>query len=822
MKKSAIWMKWMTAAMLAIVATGAAHATEGVVVADASVNSAHGTTNYGGLSNLYVNGTSTTLIQFDLSSLPAGTTASQIGAASLKLYINRVNASGAVTVQPVTGAWSEPSVTYSTTPTLGTAIGSFTPLAAQQFVVIDVTAQVQNWLNGTPNYGIALTSVSGDFVLDSKENDETAHAAHLDITVVSQGPAGVAGPPGAPGAPGIGLQGPQGPVGDPGTPGPPGTPGAQGNPGTPGAMGPQGPAGATGPAGPFAGGVYSAGVDYPAGSVVQYSSVTYLAIQVNGPSSTVITPGTNATYWVSTGGSGSTPANYIYVTSSNIFGAVPIGFSVFAGGPSNSTSNGGFFFDGNGVVVAAAGTYVFDYNGTVNEAGNLALGVNGFEASNTTFGRATGTTQIIGHGVLTLNAGDEVTLINSHSSYSALSFNINPTSVNAALTLVALSAGATGPQGPAGPAGAPGSTGAPGTPGAQGNPGPQGPTGATGATGPAGPSTLSLQCNNTCSQYLLEVTVSIPDNFAGYIPGTLAGAIGPLAPVQDANITSNAVIGIATSAGTLSAGQTVQITTYGSTFCAFDNQAVPGDFFQASSFNGGYCHDVGVTVPSSGQIVGTVLAANGPDAFGQLFPVPVFLFGGGSYGSTSAVIPFTANPRHMGGTGAQATAEAGGAEPTGAVGETGIANPGASLGGGGIQTVVLTHYTEAGARTAYYNPVASLPGGSANILATAIVPSECTPSLTIYSFAPVAVKWNLDEMNPPSSGSAAPYAHNQLRLGASVMSCETNAYSSGGPEICTVKGNASLPTGTLLTITTNPNNPSSSVSYGWASAFSCQ
>jgi hypothetical protein len=76
--------------MLTILSVTAAHATEGVVVGDAYVNSNHPSTNYGSLSNLYVNSTGTTLIQFDLSSLPAGTTASQIGAASLKLYLELI------------------------------------------------------------------------------------------------------------------------------------------------------------------------------------------------------------------------------------------------------------------------------------------------------------------------------------------------------------------------------------------------------------------------------------------------------------------------------------------------------------------------------------------------------------------------------------------------------------------------------------------------------------------------------------------------------------------------------------------------------------
>jgi len=84
-----VWKNRMAAAMLMVLSAGVAHATDGTVAGDAYVNSAHATTNYGGLSNLYVNSSGTALIQFDLSSLPAGTTASQIGKATLKLFVNR-------------------------------------------------------------------------------------------------------------------------------------------------------------------------------------------------------------------------------------------------------------------------------------------------------------------------------------------------------------------------------------------------------------------------------------------------------------------------------------------------------------------------------------------------------------------------------------------------------------------------------------------------------------------------------------------------------------------------------------------------------------
>jgi hypothetical protein len=270
-----VWIKVVVAVWI-VLATCAAYATDATVAGDAYVNSASPATNYGGLSNLYVGNGGTALIQFNLSSLPSGTTASQIGKATLKIYVNRINTSGAVSVQPVTSAWSESSVTFNTIPTLGSAIATFTPTASQQFVVIDVTSLVQSWVT-TPssNYGIALSTSTANIVLDSKENDETSHVAHLDITVTSQGP--------------------QGPQGATGATGPAGSTGATGP------AGPAGPAGATGAQGPPVNfiGVFSAGKSYSIGNAVSESGNSYIAIaaNVNIDPAGDVGSGTIGTYW---------------------------------------------------------------------------------------------------------------------------------------------------------------------------------------------------------------------------------------------------------------------------------------------------------------------------------------------------------------------------------------------------------------------------------------------------------------------------------------------------------------------------------------------
>ena len=117
-------------------------------------------------------------------------------------------------------------MTFATQPTVGASTTSFTPSASGAYVTVDITSLVQGWItNPSTNYGIALTSATGNILLDSKENDQTGHAAGLNVTVTSMGATGAAGATGV-----AGLQGPQGIQGIPGAAGAPGAAGTQGIP----------------------------------------------------------------------------------------------------------------------------------------------------------------------------------------------------------------------------------------------------------------------------------------------------------------------------------------------------------------------------------------------------------------------------------------------------------------------------------------------------------------------------------------------------------------------------------------------------------------
>jgi Collagen triple helix repeat (20 copies) len=253
------------------------YAADMPLIGDAHVNSAHASTPYGSLSNLYVGNGNTAFLKFDLSALPPGTTSTQISRATLTVFVNRVNAGGTVSVSPVTSAWDELSVTSANAPTTGAAVGSFAASAPGQFAAVDVTALVQGWVvaGSAANFGVALTSSAANVLLDSKENDETGHVARLDVTLVSQGATGAQGLQGV-----TGLTGATGATGAQGVTGPTGATGATGAQGLQGVTGSTGATGATGPSVSFRG-TWSNSTIYAVGDAVFYNGTSYIALAGN-------------------------------------------------------------------------------------------------------------------------------------------------------------------------------------------------------------------------------------------------------------------------------------------------------------------------------------------------------------------------------------------------------------------------------------------------------------------------------------------------------------------------------------------------------------
>src|SRR5450755_4270853 len=104
---------------------GRAFGADATLTGDAYVSSVRSSGNFGTQTNLYVGNGNTSFLQFDLSTLPAGTTVGQIAGATLRLYVNRVNTAGPVSVLPVTSAWSEGVITSANAPGFDAVVATF-------------------------------------------------------------------------------------------------------------------------------------------------------------------------------------------------------------------------------------------------------------------------------------------------------------------------------------------------------------------------------------------------------------------------------------------------------------------------------------------------------------------------------------------------------------------------------------------------------------------------------------------------------------------------------------------------------------------------
>ena len=487
-------------------------------------------------------------ISFDLSGYPS-LTAANIQKASLVLYVENGGTPGTFTVCPLAQAWSPSSINGRNAPSCSnqnlavtTAI-SATQLQQGSFVTVDITAIVQGWFNGNPNYGIMLaadptTKPSGiNVYFDSKQMNSilglgatstqsaSGYPPWINIVLESQGPVGptgaqgpigptgpigLTGATGAKGATGatgaIGLIGPTGStgaIGAVGPTGPTGVAGAKGATGATGAIGPIGPigpTGATGANGAAVGGTYnsSTAAGYVPGSVVNFGGSTYLCL--NATTCNTSTPGVDATVWVATsgsggGGGGTSAVDYAYMVS-NVYDTsldynqhVPFNQSA-------SNPGSGISLSSDYIYIAKPGTYLVSYDMTVvaaeytynqfafqaylNDVATPGLSaVQQPEPNNYSSNNSY-------YGNLTIGATGVITTTTpkSYLYIRSVGSGSPPTFNSAELTIVSLSA----PTGPAGPTGATGAAGTPGTPGAVGAIGPIGPTGATGPAGPIGPS----------------------------------------------------------------------------------------------------------------------------------------------------------------------------------------------------------------------------------------------------------------------------------------------------------------------------------------------
>jgi hypothetical protein len=132
----------------------------------------------------------TSFIRFDLSMLPIDVTGNEIQKATLRLFIGQVGRAGSFEVSRVHGDWNEATLSFDSAVGIVGNIEAIVGVAAEhadEYLLVDLTALVKEWVDGTqPNDGVALVPV-GDVNLqfDSKEAKGTSHDPRLEIVLSS-------------------------------------------------------------------------------------------------------------------------------------------------------------------------------------------------------------------------------------------------------------------------------------------------------------------------------------------------------------------------------------------------------------------------------------------------------------------------------------------------------------------------------------------------------------------------------------------------------------------------------------------------------------
>lgn len=180
---------FLTAAALVAVSL-TAHALTLPVSEDTSTTTITKTAKTAGkATTLPVSATRSALVRFEVGSFGGTIPSGNVTSARLILYIGTAKVPGDLTVRAVTSDWSEVFVAPLVVPAIDPGTLAAIPSAqvvAKQFVAVDVTAQVQAWLD-TPadDFGFAVTAAgTTNVLLGSKEGSGTGYPAELQIETV--------------------------------------------------------------------------------------------------------------------------------------------------------------------------------------------------------------------------------------------------------------------------------------------------------------------------------------------------------------------------------------------------------------------------------------------------------------------------------------------------------------------------------------------------------------------------------------------------------------------------------------------------------------
>jgi hypothetical protein len=744
-------------------------------VADAHVNGAMPTVNSGAISNLNVGGGYTTFLQFDLSLLPAGTTAAQVSRAVLRLYANRVTTPGLVSFAPVTAAWGEYSVTYAAQPATGAAAGVFSVSGGGAFVAVDVTALVQAWVaSPATNNGLALSAGTAAVEFDSKENDETSHEATLDIELVDAGPVGAtgsAGPVGPAGPVGaMGLAGAVGAAGVAGAIGPLGLTGATGATGAVGATGPAGPAGTSGGVSLSYEGIYASTTNYALNQVVQFQGSSYISLIAGNAGNT---PGVNPTTWGVLAEQG--PVGLTGSTGA----AGPMGVQGLPGNVGPNGPQGAQGVQGiagqagaQGIPGATGATGLSGPMGPQGVAGPVGLSFQGVYSSITNYALADG---------VSYNGTGYVSLVAENHG--------NTPNVSPSQWALFAAAGATGATGSIGLTGATGATGATGVAG------PQGLVGATGATGAQGPPVANYLGNYQSSvNYALNDAVSWQGStYISLVAGN-NGNTPSSSPVDWAVLAAQGATGVAGPMGaTGPAGVTGGVGPAGATGPAGPTGATGLAGAVGMNFRGAwvsgteYSLNDAVTFAGATYLAEASNSSSEPDLYPQLWAVLAAVGGAGPTGAAGTAATLSVGTVTTGAPGSSAAVTNSGTSaaavlnftiPQGAAGAVGSGG-----GGGGTSGIPFASmYHAVSDVNFFYSVNSSTSSVTEGAAVLTWVPTACTATeLTVFSQQANTITVTLRAGAQGSMNAA--------------LSCSV---ASGGS--CTATGSAAVAAGSFLDI----------------------
>ena len=145
-------------------------------VADAYVNSAYPTTNYGTGTTLRVDGSPDvrSFLRFSISGLNGAT----ISQALLQIYANSSASAGMVAWSVADNTWGETSITYDALPVMGSSLASSGAVVGGTWASLDVTSYVT--AEGT--YSLALTT-PGSTAISLASRESGANSPRLVLTL---------------------------------------------------------------------------------------------------------------------------------------------------------------------------------------------------------------------------------------------------------------------------------------------------------------------------------------------------------------------------------------------------------------------------------------------------------------------------------------------------------------------------------------------------------------------------------------------------------------------------------------------------------------